>query len=306
MRLRSMKRRDWAEVAALVHFSTNGWYEAHGRGKIFTAGPDSTLLFCEVYEDLDPGCCVVAEDRETGLIAGSCFYHPRETHVSLGIMNAHPSWFGRGVASSLLRFVIAEADRRGLPLRLVSSAMNLDSYSLYTRHGFVPRAIYQDLILAVPSKGVPVPPEARRRLRDARPDDLPGIVALEDELHGIRRGKDHRYFVENRSGIWHASVLTGKGGAIEGFLASVSHPGSRMIGPGFARTESGMEALLRRELDYRRGETQVFLLPADRPGIIGRMHALGARNCELHVQQVRGDWRAPAGVVMPTFMPETC
>ena len=35
------------------------------------------------------------------------------------------------------------------------------------------------------------------------------------------------------------------------------------------------------------------------------LYALGAKNCELHFAQVRGAWTAPAGVVMPTFMPET-
>jgi hypothetical protein len=35
------------------------------------------------------------------------------------------------------------------------------------------------------------------------------------------------------------------------------------------------------------------------------MYALGARNCELHFSQVRGQWPGLDGVNMPTFMPET-
>jgi hypothetical protein len=31
----------------------------------------------------------------------------------------------------------------------------------------------------------------------------------------------------------------------------------------------------------------------------------GARNCEIHFAQVRGEYWSPSGVVMPTFMPET-
>lgn len=62
MKLRTMRREDWSEVATPIHLSTNYWYETHGRSKIFNAGPDSTLLFCQVYEEFDPGCCVVAED----------------------------------------------------------------------------------------------------------------------------------------------------------------------------------------------------------------------------------------------------
>src|SRR6476661_3897414 len=137
--LRPMREGERNEVADLVCVSTNYWYRASGRPAIFTAGPTSCLLFCDVYEALDPGCCVVAEDPATGRLMGSCFYHPRETHVALGIMNVHPDYFGRGVARRLLGHIVDLADQQGKPVRLVSSAMNLDSFSLYTRAGFVPR-----------------------------------------------------------------------------------------------------------------------------------------------------------------------
>ena len=79
--LRSMEADDWTEVADLIYVSTNYWYEANRRMAIFSGGPDATRLFCEVYEALDPGCCVVAEHPETSRLMGSCFYHPRETHM---------------------------------------------------------------------------------------------------------------------------------------------------------------------------------------------------------------------------------
>ena len=81
-----MLEEDWLEVAKLIHHSTNSWYLANGKDPIFKGPPSDALLFCKVYEDLDPGCCLIAECKETGKIAGSCFYHPRKTHVSLGIM----------------------------------------------------------------------------------------------------------------------------------------------------------------------------------------------------------------------------
>src|SRR5579863_4708737 len=158
MNLRPMRPDEWTKVAQIICHSTNRWYERAGKPAIFPHGPQSCLLFCEVYEDLDPGCCVVAEDEPTGHLMGSCFYHPRETHVSLGIMNVHPDYFSRGVASALLRFITDQADEVGKPLRLVSSAMNLDSFSLYTRGGFVPRAVFQDMLIPVPLEGLAVPP----------------------------------------------------------------------------------------------------------------------------------------------------
>ncbi|NQT86036.1 N-acetyltransferase, partial [bacterium] len=90
--LRAMRRDEWGAVAELIYDSTNAWYVANGRSAIFSGPKSHCELFCQVYETLDPGCCVVAEDTATGRLAGSCFYHPRPTHVSLGIMNAHPDY----------------------------------------------------------------------------------------------------------------------------------------------------------------------------------------------------------------------
>lgn len=301
MHLRPMRQDEKDQVAELVYRSTNRWYERAGKGVIFAHGPESCRLFTDVYEDLDPGCCVVAEDPGAGRLAGSCFYHPRETHVSLGIMNVHPDFFGRGVASKLLRFITDFADAQAKPVRLVSSAMNLDSYSLYNRAGFVPRAIFQDILFTVPAAGLPPAPG----VRDATTDDVPKMAALEHEISGIRREKDFRYFVENRRGIWHASVLDDGRGNLDGFLCSVAHPASNMLGPGVMRTDAAALALLPAELNHHRGRTLVFLLPADRPRLVQAAYTWGGRNCEIHFAQSRGPFTPPQGVVMPTFMPET-
>jgi GNAT superfamily N-acetyltransferase len=302
MRFRAMRVDEWLAVAELIFRSTNCWYERAGKDAIFHNGAESCLVFCEVYEDLDPGCCVVAEDENAGRLAGSCFYHLRETHLSLGIMNVHPDYFGRGVASALLRFITDVADPSHKPIRLVSSAMNLDSFSLYTRAGFVPRAVFQDILFAVPDSGLPgVDP----RVRAATLNDVPRMVELEQQVSGIRREKDCRYFIENRRGIWHVSVLDDGRGGIQGFLCSVNHPGSNMLGPGVMRNDDVAAALIRAELDHLRGRTPVFLIPADRPGLVRQVYDWGGRNCEIHFAQVRGNFKPYEGVVMPTFMPET-
>jgi GNAT superfamily N-acetyltransferase len=304
--LRPATPEDRHEVAALICVSTNYWYRASGRPAVFCNGPDSTTLFFDVYEALDPGCCVVAADPASGHLMGSCFYHPRETHVSLGIMNVHPNYFSRGVAGGLLRFILDVADRQQKPVRLVSSAMNLDSYSLYTRAGFVPRRAFQDMMLTVSADGLRQSVNGlERQVRPATLEDVPRIVALEDEISHIRREKDFRYFVENRDGIWGLSVLDDGWGGIDGFLASVNHPGSNMLGPGAARTEDGAAALILAELNRHRGRSPVWLVPADCGGLVQRMYAWGAKNVEIHFAQVRGRFDGFHGIVLPTFMPET-
>lgn len=299
-----MERGDWATVAALVHDSTNGWYEAHGHAPVFGGGPESTLLFCEVYEALDPGCCVLAVDERTGDLLGSCFFRRRPTHVSLGIMNVHPAHFHRSVATSLLAHVCDVADEAGLPLRLVSSAMNLDSFSLYSRAGFTPRTLYLDMTLRLPDGGHGFEAPGRERVRMATPADLAAIVTLGEEVEHLQRERDFGYFLSNPD-LWHVSVLHDEGGALCGCLASIAQPGSTMLGPGFSRDESGAVALILAELEFRRGHTPVFLVPASRSELVETLYAWGARNCELHVHQCRGMWKEPNGVSMPTFLPES-
>lgn len=294
---------EWPEVADLIHLSTNYWYQASGKPAIFLGNPSDCELFPRVYESLDPGCCLVAVSGRTGRLVGSCFYHPRPTHISVGIVNVHPLYFGQGIARRLLHLVIARAEAANLPVRLVSSAMNLDSFSLYTRSGFVPRQVYQDMLLSVPENGIgTVDPT----IRPATIEDVPAMASLEREISGLEREKDYRYFLENADSIWHVSVLPAENSdGIDGFLVSVAAPASNMLGPGIARTDAIAARLIRAELNYHRGHTPVFLVPVDHPELVSAMYALGAKNCEIHFAQVRGLWTPPLGVVMPTFMPET-
>ncbi len=302
--LRPMTLDDRSEVADLICVSTNYWYRTRGGSDIFPAGPAATEVFFDVYQALDPGCGVVAEHRQTGRLMGSCFVHPRETHVSLGIMNVHPNYFGQGVARGLLQHITAFADRHQKPVRLVSSAMNLDSYSLYTRAGFVPRRAYQDMFLAVPEAGLNHRPTLTG-IRPATMADVPAIAALEQELCGIRREDDFRYFIENRAGFWHLSVCEGEGGRLDGFMASCAHVGCNMIGPGLARRPEQAAGLLVAELDRQRGRRPVFLVPVDCAELVAQAYQWGARNCETHFCQVRGPCPPLRGVNVPTFLPET-
>ena len=303
--LRTMRTGEWGDVAELIYDSTNAWCLARGRPAMFSGPKENVRLFCSVYEQLDPGCCVVAEDRDAQRLAGSCFYHPRSTHVSLGIMNVAPDYFGQGVASRMLRFITDVADRDGKPVRLVSSAVNLDSFSLYNRAGFVPRLIYHDMTMKVPAGGLDQEAPGSDHVRPATSADVAAMIELEWEVSHIRRENDLRYFVENPEGIWHVSVLEGSDGRLDGFLVSVAHPAINMLGPGVTRTERDAAALILAELNHHRGRQPVWLVPAQNHLLVHQMYAWGAINCELHFAQARGKWTAPNGIAMPTFMPET-
>ncbi|OHB78802.1 MAG: hypothetical protein A2V98_05320 [Planctomycetes bacterium RBG_16_64_12] len=312
IRLRRMESNDRSEVAELICVSTNYWYQLHGMPKTFTAGAASTEVFFDVYEALDPGCGVVAENERTGRLVGSCFFHPREHHVSLGIMNVHPNYFGQGVAKAILNHIVdytqshGDHAAHGAPaLRLTQSALNLDSFSLYTRAGFVPRYAYQDMILDVPETGFQHTVPDREHVRRATLDDAAAMAALEMEVAGISREKDYRYAIENREGIWDARICQRQDGPIDGFMISVKHPAFRMLGPCVARTQEQAAALVAAALDRFRGGGVVFLAPVECDRLVHTLYAWGARNCELHFCQVRGRFQPFRGVNMPTFLPET-
>ena len=305
--LRRATEKDFPAVKDLIFDSTNDWYQKNFKKNVFGGNSNTCSIFIDVYESLDPGCCVVAEDLKTGKLAGSCFFHPRETHLALGIMNAHPDYFGMGIAKMILKEILSIASEKKLPVRLVSSAMNLDSFSLYTKVGFVPQMTFQDMTLNVPLSGLEQePPEGAHSVRDATLDDVCAIADLEFELNGIRREKDYEFFTINESGHWGVSVFESANEKIEGFLCSVNSDGSKMLGPGVMKQAQHAESLIYHELDKRhRGNSPVFLIPVNQGDLVNSLYGWGARNCEMHLCQVLGDCPPMNGVTMPTFMPET-
>jgi GNAT superfamily N-acetyltransferase len=269
VKIRTLQTTEWDQLAHLIFNSTNTWYQKNLNRQCF-GGSDPLIcrIFPEVYETLDPGCCLIAEID--GVLAGSCFYHPRETHFSVGIMNADPAFAGRGVARTLLQEIIKRAGEK--PVRLVSSATVLP----------------------------PVP----SNVRAAKLADLPAILALEDQVSEISREKDWRYFLSDNTSTWRGLVFE-TDGELTGFLFSINHPGSRMLGPGVMLDQKAAFALIIAQLCNFGHETPLFLVPASETELIQNLYKLGARNCEIHLSQVLGEAKAPRGVTMPTFMPET-
>ena len=86
---------------------------------------------------------------------------------------------------------------------------------------------------------------------------------------------------------------------------SCGSPDFNMLGPGIARTEKHAAALIHAELNEQRGRCPVFLVPVNCGELVAQCYAWGAKNCEIHVAQVLGEFQPFNGVVMPAFMPET-
>jgi GNAT superfamily N-acetyltransferase len=297
---------DREPIARLLHRALVHWYESRlGQGARFGESHEPFMLFPEVYEALDPGECVTAR-TSSGEIVGVCFSHERETHVSVGIVATSPDTGGRGIAKKMMSLVLEKAKRLGKPARLVSSLLNLDSFSLYTRLGFIPGAIFQDLLITVPDTGMTAAvPSGIERVREAVLADAPRIADFEQLQQGIRREKDFAFFMRNEVGAWRLLVSEVAEGSVKGFLGMSTHPSCTMIGPGVAADEETAIALLWKALDGLRGKTLVFLAPCAASTLVRTAYAWGTRNVELHVAQSTAPVAGAKGIVFPTFMPET-
>lgn len=306
--LRPLQDSDVAEYGEMLHASFNAWYWKHGWGKdYFTCQPSDTSVFYDIYNDLTPGCGVAAVANGDGRLAGACFYHPRPRHVSLGIMAVHPDYGGQGVGRALVDFIVRFTRDNGYgACRLVGSAMNMNSFSLYNRSGFVPRCAYHDMVLTVPQE---LPGKMRTagedRVRDAVLADVAAMADAEMEVSAIHREIDYTYAIENPRGILHASVCDDGGRGIDGFMISIRHAAIAMLGPCVARSEDAAVALVRRELERFRGTSVLLLVPMERRKMVERFYDWGAVNVETHLTQVWGAFQPYRGVNMPGFLPET-
>ncbi|PCC74083.1 Ribosomal protein S18 acetylase RimI [Nannocystis exedens] len=305
--LRPLQDADRAEYADLVYSAFNHWYWRHGWGRdYFGCHPQEAGVFYDIYNDLTPGCSVAAFDGRTGRMMGACFYHPREHHVSLGIMSVHPNYGGQGVGRRLVSHILDFTRERGYrSCRLVSSAINMDSLSLYNRAGFIPRAVYHDMVVAVPAQGALAGVPGEEHVRDARLEDVAAMGEIEMELSGIRREIDYRYACLDPRDALHASVYENDRRGIDGFMISVKHPALQMLGPCVARSEAVALALVRRELNRFRGTSALLVVPMDKRRMVEQLYAWGARNVETHLKEVWGEYPDESGVSMPSFLPET-
>lgn len=307
MLLRPLTDDDRNDYALMLYRSFNTWYRTHGwPSDYFSCVPEQAGIFLDVYNDISPGGNIAAFDPNSGKLMGACFFHPRDHHVSLGIMAVDPDYFQCGVGRMLVNYIVdfTESHQYGA-LRLVSSAMNMDSFSLYTRSGFIPHGSYHDMVLPVPIAGIQVRSPLREQVRGAALADVDEMAALEMEVSGISRINDYRYAIENPRGILQALVFESSDGVVDGFMISVKHPALNMLGPCVARSEKATLALLLQATERFQGATPLIVVPMDKRELVETLYDWGARNVETHLFQVRGKFQAFNGVNLPSFLPET-
>jgi ribosomal protein S18 acetylase RimI-like enzyme len=299
-----LQEEQFDDAAALIHASTNAWYLKNTGRTAFGCEPSGCRLFPDTYDALDAGQCITATDDATGKLIGTCYLHPRETHIGVGIVNTAPDVATAGVASMMLREACTIADAQDLPLRLVSSASNMDSYSLYHRQGFVARQVFQDMLLNVPedptslSDGIDT-----SSIRFASITDVPAIAALERALTGSYRPRDWEHFLKTD----HFNVLVdvAADGTLLGALNVTNHTANCTLGPAHSSSEASICRLLAAALPLVAGRTALVLVSPAATEVTSLLYGWKARNADIHLLQVRGTYTVPTGVQLMTFLPES-
>lgn len=277
--LRPLCDSDVPEYSEMLYTSFNAWYWKHGWGKdYFGCKPQETAIFYDIYNDLTPGHSIAAFDNATGRLMGACFFHPREYHVSLGIMSVHPDYWRCGIGKAMVDHILRFTQENNYKsCRLVGSAINMNSFSLYNRSGFVPRVVHNDMVINVSDDKTYSHVQGEDSVRDAVIGDAAGMGDLEMEVSGIIRNKDYCYAIENPRKILHASVHENDQQGIDGFMVSVRHPALNMLGPCVARSEETALALIRKELERFRGTWVLLVVPMDKRKIIEQLYVWGGR-----------------------------
>ncbi len=187
-------------------------------------------------------------------------------------------------------------------LRLIGSALNLESFSLYNRLGFVPRNVYHTMLVNV-TEGYHFPVTSSIRGGDI--DDIDAIAKLEISVSGLSRKNDYKFGIEDSRKIFELNVHIDLNGQIDGYLLSSKHPASCLIGPGVAKTEEIMCSLIKGGLSRFKGGSVMILLPMQNHNLVKELYSLGARNVETHLYQVWGEFTEFKGIVLPSFFPES-
>jgi GNAT superfamily N-acetyltransferase len=257
--------------------------------------PSASALMSRYYVTQDPEGCLVAE--WDGSICGSVFARRRGHHVSVGPVAVDPGSQGTGVGRRMMEAVF-DLHPDAASFRLTQAAFNKESFSLYSKTGFV--AAEPSLRLERPAAPV-TPEEDEPGVRLATADDAPLVADLDRRLMNTERERDlSTLFAMGK--VYVCDDDTG----IQGYLATMATPGPVFFGPAVVRSEAQLGALVRAALRAAGGSRTCGLhLPARFAPTIDECYRLGFRLFSLETFMVRGEWRTPDAFFLQPIFPET-
>jgi GNAT superfamily N-acetyltransferase len=291
--IRTMTAGDVDVVAPLMVLAFNTVNARYGYPSEFPE-PHAAVLLSRYYLGQDPDGCLVA--MRDGAVCGSIFARRRGDHVSVGPVSVDPACQGLGVGRRMMEAVF-DLHPDAASFRLVQTAFNKESFSLYSRTGFV--AVETMLRLDRPPVAV-TPEEDEPSVRPASAEELPAVADLDRRLLGVERERDLATFF----GMGNVYVYD-HDGATRGYLATLPTPGPVFLGPAVAHTERQLTALVRSALRAVGSLPVTLHLPTRFASAIDECYRLGFRLFALETFMVRGEWRTASAFYLRSMFPET-
>ncbi len=290
--IRTMSEDDVHVVAPVIARAFNAVNARYGYPSEFP-DPIISVLMARYYLSQDPEGCLVAE--RDGNICGSVFGRRRGDHVSIGPVSVDPASQAIGVGRRMMQ-ALFDAYPGAASFRLSQAAFNKESFSLYSKTGFV--AAEQLLRLERPPDPA-APQEDEPLVRAVTVENAPVVADLDRRLTGVERGRE----LPTHFGMGRVYVHGGDTG-IQGYLATMPTPDRIFLGPAVAQSEAQLAALIRAALRDAGPGAVGLHLPARLDPTIAECFRLGFRLFCLETLMVRGEWRTPPAPYVHSMFPE--
>jgi len=256
--------------------------------------PNVSTLMSRYYLSQDPEGCLVAE--RDGNICGSVFGRRRGDRVSVGPVSVDPACQAIGVGRRMME-ALFDLYPDAVSFRLTQAAFNKESFSLYSKTGFV--AAEQLLRLERPPAPV-TPEEDEPHVRVVTAENAPLVADLDRRLTGAERERE----LATLFGMGRVYVYGGDSD-IQGYVATMPTPGPTLLGPAVAHSEAQLGALVRAALRDIGPRASGLHLPARFAPTIDECYRLGFRLFSLETFMVRGEWSPPQALYLHSLFPET-
>jgi hypothetical protein len=198
---------------------------------------------------------------------------------------------GRGLGKLVMEALLEKAEASGYQsVRLLQSAYNRVSFSLYARLGFD----VKDGIATL--RGRPVEGERPSgEVRESASSDLDALDELSLEVLGFRRRGDI-----DLSGRFAPPLVVERQGRIVGFTCQFVTPSGVLLGPAVARDEQALRDLI---LGAARSAPVGLMvpLPVSSSSVLRWALGGGFAISELGTLMVRGTYERPAGAYVPSI-----
>lgn len=290
--IRTMTDDDVDVVAPVIVRAFNTVNARYGYPSEFPE-PQAAVLLSRYYLSQDPDGCLVA--LRDGAVCGSIFARRRGDTVTVGPVTVDPACQGLGVGRRMMQAVF-DLYPDAASFRLVQAAFNKESYSLYSRTGYV--AVEPLLRLERPP--APPPEEDDPQVRRATADELQAVAGLDRRLMGVERERE----LATIFGMGSVHVYD-DGAGMQGYVATMPTPGPIFFGPAVAQREDQLIALLRAALRAIGSRPVTLHLPTRFAATIDECYRLGFRLFGLEMFMVRGDWHMDNAVYLRATFPET-